>query len=125
MSTTRNGVGSAEWHAPSALSPEPEPSAEPGTGRFTVCAREAGQVEAQLPIFASAADAVAFGSAPQLTRDDVEYVPGAFMLNGVLSSAETFDTTDYYPGSPTNTWTMLNASIHGSMPAPGAGDRCP
>ena len=88
MSTTLNVVGSAEWHAPSSLSPEPEPSAEPGTGRFTVCAREAGQVEAALPIFASAADAVAFGSAPQLTRDDVEYVPGAFMLNGVLSSAE-------------------------------------
>ena len=105
MSTTLKVVGSAEWHAPSSLSPEPEPSAEPGTARFTVCAREAGQVEAQLAIFASAADAVAFGSTPQLTRDDVEYVPGAFMLNGVLSSAECEEMVALTESGPPTTQT--------------------
>ena len=80
-------------------------SAEPGTARFTVCAREAGQVQSDLPIFASAADAVAFGSAPRLTRDDVEFVPGAFMLNGVLSSAECEEMVALTESDPPTTQT--------------------
>ena len=79
-----NVVGVNEWVSPTAASPPTDRSSEDsgspaGTGAFRIVAREAGQVEQSIPVFASMDGAVAFADDFQtdgVTRDEVEYVPG-------------------------------------------------